>query len=209
MYYARPSEIKKVGNENNNCGPIAMSIAFDVDYSYAAEFATKNWNFGIKGSGSTNYKIKESFTAGFPIFGKMACKVNATQVYKQGDGTMLPRRMKIGTFMGKYPTGTYFILVAKHALAIVEGKLVDNFISLDRRIEDAWEILPADLPATQFEFPTIPADISKEADLVAELAEIVTDELPTILEVNFEETPSQEVIEVPTSVEVILEETAE
>lgn len=194
MYHAHPSEFVKIGADNNNCAPIALSIAFGVSYEDAKAFAVANWDFAkSKGKGSSSVKIIESFETGIPIFGKKARKVVTMQNYPQGNGIIIPRRMKLSTFLGKYPTGTYFITVSKHALCVVDGKLVDSFISLDRKIEAAWEVTPANLPMViPAELPTIPEVILEENASPEEM------ELPTVVEVIFEEAPSQEVVEVVT-----------
>ena len=193
MYYTHPSEFTKITvNERNNCAPVALAVAFGIPYEYAKAFAIENWNYSDKG-GSPTCKIIESFEAGIPIFDKQAKRVISTQDYKQGNGLIITRRMKVGTFLGKYPTGTYFLLVAKHALAVVDGKLVDHIISLDRRIEGAWAIQSANLPMV------IPAELpTSEADILEEFTGLEEVELPTTVEVILKETPNVEVIEVST-----------
>jgi len=124
--------------DNNNCAVNSLAIACNVPYDQAHAYAQKNWGRN-HGQGTKTKAIVNDFRVSTP-FGKMTVEVTVTQEYKQPGGWMRKRCMNVQTFIKKYPSGTYYVLVRGHALVVKDGVLIDNSTRLKRRVHQAWKI---------------------------------------------------------------------
>ena len=128
--------------DNNNCAVLALAEAFEVAYDEAYKYAEEVLG-RMKRKGVITNRIISTFNSGLKILGKKASSVKAVTKYRQSNGKMLERSMKISTFINKYPKGTYYIIVRGHALVIKEGVMYDHrgFTNkFGRPVKYAWKV---------------------------------------------------------------------
>jgi hypothetical protein len=128
--------------DKNNCAVLALSEAFDVAYDSAYEYAHNVFN-RLKRKGVITSRIVDTFNSGVKIFNKKVTEQKVTTNYRQSNGKMLARRMRISTFIKENPKGVYYILVKGHALVIKDGVMYDNrgFTNrFSRPIKYAWKV---------------------------------------------------------------------
>lgn len=87
-----------------------------------------------------SFPTTEGFSYARDVMGKDVIRVKAEQDYKQPDGSIKTRDMNLSTFAKKYPRGKFYILVKGHALAIIDGEIVDHTDKPKRRVYYAWEV---------------------------------------------------------------------
>lgn len=135
----------KHASDRNNCTVNALSASFEIPYDQAYEYAKEEWN-RKHGKGVLTKPITESFKDKGHVetaFGKLTVQVKSKIDYKQPDGSIKSRKMTLRSFLKAYPTGSYFLLVRGHALAVKDGVLVDNNGKLGRLVIWAWKVEPA------------------------------------------------------------------
>ena len=143
-------------NEKNDCVVRAFANAFSITYNAAHKFAEEVFNRkprkGVKGMFPTLAKL------GFAQFDMFADSLfPETRVYsihplarsKSGklvntDYTHKEVNHTVKTFCAKFNKGTFIVMVAKHALVIKDGIVIDNpnykFTGYRRIVESAVEI---------------------------------------------------------------------
>jgi len=143
-------------NEKNDCAVRAFANAFNVTYDVAHAFAEDKFarkaRKGVKGMFITLSKLG---FASFDLFSntlfpetrtfsihplarsKNGKLVNTSYTHKEVNHT-------VKTFCAKYNKGTFIVIVAKHALTIKDGIVIDNpnykFEGYRRIVESAVEI---------------------------------------------------------------------
>ena len=139
---------KKAKGENNDCFVRAVMNACQVSYDEAHELvATKFGRQRGKGTMGAPMKLKTMATAGeklaqydirslgyyaaIPMTPEHAKErgVLLNLKYPKGGGTY--SGFTVGKFLAQHPKGSYIVIVAKHALAIRDGKIYDNADQLD------------------------------------------------------------------------------
>lgn len=131
--------------DRNYCSVSALSATFKLSYDEAYDFAKKEWS-RKRGRGVRTLTILETFPQAVgkeyfkEILDKQVTRVKAKQDYKQPDGSIKTRDMTLSTFSKKYPRGKYYILVKGHALAVIDGEIVDHTDKPKRRVYYAWKI---------------------------------------------------------------------
>ena len=143
-------------NEKNDCAVRAFANAFSITYNAAHKFAEEVFNRkprkGVKGMFPTLAKLGFSqfdmFTDSlFPetrvysihplARSKSGKLVNTDYTHKEVNHT-------VKTFCAKFNKGTFIVMVAKHALVIKDGIVIDNpnykFTGYRRIVESAVEI---------------------------------------------------------------------
>ena len=152
------SEIAKV--EKNDCVVRAIANAFKVNYNMAHVFVKTNFNRKDgKGTHQTNTILKqlakspiELAPAGqLDLFSADKKVINIKHIgdMPKSGGKLINRAYKhkkvaytVKAFAQKFKTGTYIVMVHKHALAIVNGVVVDNdnmqFNGYRRVVESAF-----------------------------------------------------------------------
>lgn len=128
--------------DKNDCTVKALSVTLEVPYDKAHSFARRAWN-RKKGGGVSTAAIKLSFEGigSIPLStlsNKKAKRVCTTKTYWIGGGQTKERKMKLLSFIKKYSSGSYYILVRGHALAVKKGELIDNNPNPNRRVLYAW-----------------------------------------------------------------------
>ena len=119
--------------DTNNCAVLALSNALNISYDDSYAFAEKVWK-RIKRKGTKSYCIINTMMSGV-ILGR---KVEIVEHRKSATDYT---RMTLKQFIDKHPSGTYYILIAKHALVIKDSKIIDHCEKIRRRIFNAYEII--------------------------------------------------------------------
>ena len=143
-------------NEKNDCAVRAFANAFNISYDVAHKFAEDKFarkaKKGVKGMFITLSKLgfasfdlfsntlfPETRTYGIhPIARSKSGKlVNTDYTNKEVNHT-------VKTFCAKFNKGTFIVMVAKHALVIKDGIVIDNpnykFTGYRRIVESAVEV---------------------------------------------------------------------
>ena len=152
------SEIAR--SEKNDCVVRAIANAFKVNYDMAHVFVKENFNRkNGKGTFNTNSTLKklakkpiELDPAGqLDMFNPNEKIVNIKHIgdMPKSGGKLINKAYKhkkvaytVKAFAQKFKTGTYIVMVHKHALAIVNGVVIDNndmqFNGYRRVVESAF-----------------------------------------------------------------------
>ena len=143
-------------NEKNDCAVRAFANAFNITYDLAHEFtADKFKRKAKKGTRNMFQTLAELGFATFDLFSdtlfpetrtygihplkrsKSGKVVNTSYTHKEVNHT-------VKTFCTQYNKGTYIVIVAKHALTIKDGIVIDNpnyrFEGYRRIVESAVRI---------------------------------------------------------------------
>ena len=138
----------KAKSENNDCVVRAVMNAFEVPYDEAHEFVAKEFGRepgkGTKGAVSGFMRLATAGGAlnhGIRPLGKFSAEpltpeeadeqgVLLNLKYPKGGGRFAS--FTVGKFLAQNPTGSFLIIVAKHALAIRNGKVYDNINEMDQ-----------------------------------------------------------------------------
>jgi hypothetical protein len=158
--YCGPSEsIKGYGNstmaksEDNDCVVRSIASAFDIDYDNAHQFVAdtfkrkpKKGTFGFVTG--MNKIAKERTRIGRKCCNVMGKPMKYSSYYTLNydvkvKGKKVNRQMTVGTFVSKYPTGSYILTVAKHAFTIKDGIVIGNFQDSTKKrkiVTAAWKV---------------------------------------------------------------------
>ena len=142
------SEIAK--KENNDCFVRALAAATDMDYDTTHQEVKEQ--FGrVSKKGTENHMIigqmLNAETNGL-LIGDKRFKVNVLgkarthNTYKLY-GEHIQRKKTVKSFIKDNPKGSFVLTVSKHALAIVDGKLIDNKgeeFRPTRKVDGAYKI---------------------------------------------------------------------
>jgi hypothetical protein len=125
--------------ETNDCTVKALSVALAIPYDQAYLYAKRSLN-RRPNVGPTGKVLQRAFSFD-KAFTELKGKAIKT-TYKQVDGRMLDRDMTIGTFVRVYSSGTYYLVVNKHALVVKDGIVFDHSDKPKRRVKMAWKVEP-------------------------------------------------------------------
>ena len=125
-------------NEKNDCSVRAFANAFNISYDLAHEFAADKFKRKAKKGTKNMFRtLAELGFATFDLFSntlfpetrtfsihpltrsKSGKLVNTDYTHKEVNHT-------VKTFCAKYNKGTFIVIVAKHALTIKDGIVIDN-----------------------------------------------------------------------------------
>ena len=149
-YQSFNCEIAK--SEKNDCVVRSFASAAGVAYRTAHNFCKVNFNREDR-KGTKNFMITsallrmEESTNGFLIGDKRfsvrkMSKSETKNLYKiKGDAIWRQKTLK--SFVQSHPKGTFIVMVAKHALTIKDGELLDwdsNKFQPTRKVQDAYQI---------------------------------------------------------------------
>ncbi len=138
--------------EKNDCFVRSIASATEVTYRTAHSFCKKVFN-RVDRKGTKNIHITSAFKAmqendrGLTIGNKSFStrKLSEKEVknrYKV-KGDVIWRQKTIKSFVQAHPKGTFIVLVAKHALTIQDGELLDwdaNKFQPTRKVQGAYQI---------------------------------------------------------------------
>jgi hypothetical protein len=159
-YCGASEAIKGYGNstmaksENNDCVVRSIASAFEIDYDKAHKFVADTFkrkpNQGTFGFVTGMNKIAKERIR----IGRKCCKVmgkpmfvgstfNSLDYNVKVKGKTVTRKMTVGTFVTKYPKGTYILTVKRHAFTIKDGIVIGNFEDSTKKrkiVECAWKV---------------------------------------------------------------------
>lgn len=123
--------------ESNDCTVKALCITKGISYQEALKYATENFaRKPHKGARTAN--IVEAFHHD-KSFNQLVEEQIKTYYINQGKNT--ERQMTLGTFIKRYPSGKFYVIVRGHALAVVDGVIIDYTDGLRRPVWKAWRII--------------------------------------------------------------------
>lgn len=138
---ANPAPAKKeskVVTEKNDCTVVAVQVTKGITYEQALAYAKEN--LGRTEESKEGPSLEALTKALNKDKDYSALKPASIQnVYKLKTGPVV-RSMTVGSFVKKYPTGKYLIVINKHALPVVDGVVVDTMKVEKRRILAGWKI---------------------------------------------------------------------
>jgi hypothetical protein len=123
-------------SETNDCVVRAIASAFDLEYDRAHKFVADTFGRkprqGTFGFGPGMNKIAEERTR----IGRKCIKSMGTKSEHSSFRSLsydvkvkvvkTSRQMTVGTFISKYPLGTYVVTVKRHAFTIKDGVVIGN-----------------------------------------------------------------------------------
>ena len=137
-------------NEKNDCFVRALAAATDMDYDTTHQEVKDQ--FGRKNNkGTENHMIigqmlnaeENGLVIGDKRFSvNVLGKARTHNTYKLY-GESIKRKKTVKSFIKDNPKGSYVLTVSKHALAIVDGKLIDNKgeeFRPTRKVDGAYKI---------------------------------------------------------------------
>ena len=143
-------------NEKNDCAVRAFANAFNITYDNAHTFATEKFarkaGKGVKGMFIT---LSQLGFATFDLFSNTLFPETRTYsihpLKRNKDGKVVNTdythkvvNHTVKTFCSKFNKGTYIVLVAKHALTIKDGIVIDNpnykFEGYRRIVESSFRV---------------------------------------------------------------------
>ena len=145
--------------ERNDCMVRAMASATGVAYRTAHKFCKEVFGRedrkGTSNLGLTSGLLKAE-KDGLKISNKTFSvkklgKVDIKNMYKL-KGDIIWRKKTLKSFMQSHPKGTYLVMVAKHALTVKDGELLDwenNKFEPTRKVMDAFELKRKDNQSVQ------------------------------------------------------------
>jgi len=123
-------------SETNDCVVRAIASAFDFEYDRAHKFVEDTFGRkprqGTFGFGPGMNKIAEERTRiGRKCIKSMGTKSEHSSFRSLSydvkvKGVKTSRQMTVGTFISKYPLGTYVVTVKRHAFTIKDGVVIGN-----------------------------------------------------------------------------------
>jgi hypothetical protein len=140
-------------SETNDCVVRAIASAFDLEYDRAHKFVADTFGRkprqGTFGFGAGMAKIaEERIRIGRkcikPVGKKMESSIFHSLWYDvKVKGQKVTRQMTVGTFISKYPIGTFIITVKAHAFTIKDGVVIgnhDDAVQKRKRVLLAWKV---------------------------------------------------------------------
>jgi len=123
--------------ENNHCSVLSLTAASSLTYEEAHALHHKHGRENYKGT-RTITLLKAYSEAGFFVGGIHGStrSANCMKSAKAGFSSVIPcsflskakeqKGCTVGSFVKANPKGKFILLVAKHALAVVDGNIIDN-----------------------------------------------------------------------------------
>ena len=151
MILKSSSKVKKgskfAKGEGNDCVVLAIANAMGVDYDTAHTYARRQLN-RRDGRGVMDVNIHSEFGKGNIKVGDkeatftqmLGLKIKNRYVVK---GETIDRKKTLKSFIQSHPKGTYIVLVAKHALVVKDGILIDHpglEFKPTRKVQAAYEV---------------------------------------------------------------------
>jgi hypothetical protein len=142
-------------SEKNDCVVRAIASSFDIDYD-SSHFFVKKMFYRKHRQGTKNFvsKMYSLIEKGIDIGGKKFeavgkikhdfTKRHTLKYEVKVNGSVVERKMTVGTFTKKNPKGTYLVVVRGHAFTIKNGVVIGNIEDSERRkkiINYAWKVI--------------------------------------------------------------------
>ena len=135
-------------SENNDCVVRAIATATDMDYDSAHKFTKEIFKRknkkGTYGFVSTiNLLSRENKQINGKSVKTITEEYNTMLYYVTVKGRKVLRHTTTGSFVKKYPVGTYIVTVRGHAFTIKDGVVIGNLADgkqMKKHINGAWKI---------------------------------------------------------------------
>jgi hypothetical protein len=142
------TESKIAKSENNDCVVRAIASAADMDYDSAHQFVKETFcRKNGKGTTGFHYIMNMMTKNSNKINGKSVEKIteehNTMLYYVVVKGIKKLRNTTTGSFIKKYPKGTYVVTVKGHAFSIKDGVVIgnpDDGKKMKKHIDGVWKI---------------------------------------------------------------------
>lgn len=124
MQYIKPSSNSVVSYESRDCTVRALASASGCSYARAyaiMERAGREENSGM----SLNHINEAMKYVGANLVGVFGTTIAATYL-RNITNADIERGMELKNFIKYFQTGRYFVLIRGHALAVVDGELMDS-----------------------------------------------------------------------------------
>ncbi len=146
----RFSQERAIKNETNDCTVVAAVLTCGVSYDEAHEAFRKAGRRNRHGT-YEHQQRKALKTLGAEI-------VNESRPRKPNGGQFTCKT--IGKELGN---GKFYVFVARHALAVIDGEIQDWSANTNRRVKEVWEIkMPGDVTP-------VPAPVAKKVGAKVEV----------------------------------------
>lgn len=123
--------------DSNNCTVLALSATKGMSYDAAYRIAKHFWT-RVHGKGVSILKLMDYFK------NTSTPKIDTINVYHtKWNNKDVRCRMNLSTFSKRYDKGSYYVVVGHHALAVIDGKIIDhgsNIQKTRRVVKHAWKI---------------------------------------------------------------------
>jgi hypothetical protein len=135
-------------SEDNDCVVRAIATAADMDYDSAHKFTRekfcRNNKKGVYRFASTiNLLSKNNEQINGKSIEIITEEHNTMLYYVTVKGMKTLRRTTTGSFIKRYPVGTYIVTVSRHAFTIKDGVVIGNLADgkqMKKHIYGAWKI---------------------------------------------------------------------
>jgi hypothetical protein len=130
------SDSKIAKGETNDCVVRAFASAFEITYDRSHKYVAEN--FGRKPRQGTygtstglvrmsDKKTTLNYKKVYPLGKRVSDTMFGSLVYDvKVKGVTTRRNMTVGTFVKKYPIGTFLVIVKQHAFTIKDGVVIGN-----------------------------------------------------------------------------------
>lgn len=117
--------------DRNNCVPKALTALTGEPYKQVDDYLKAR---GRKKGKGTPHKASRAFLKerGFT-------QLPPTDLLRRYHGGAI-RSMKVASFAKAYPKGKFIVYVRAHAIAIIDGRILDDWNSSSRVVKEAWEV---------------------------------------------------------------------
>lgn len=151
MILQSSSKVKKgskfAKGEGNDCVVLAIANAMGVDYDTAHTYARRQLN-RKNGRGVRTVTIHSEFGKGNIKVGDREAtftQMKGLQIKNRYvvKGETIDRKKTLKSFIQSHPKGTYIVLVARHALVVKDGILIDHpglEFKPTRKVQAAYEV---------------------------------------------------------------------
>lgn len=127
-YDDRPERYRR---ERNDCTVCALSNALMIPYEKAHAFLQLQGR-----SYGHGFRIRTALYGRAELLGHRITQVVGGFLARQ-----IAARMRLSTFVQRFPEGNYIVRVSRHAFAVIDGVVVDREWQSERRIvTDAWRV---------------------------------------------------------------------
>ena len=141
-------------SEDNDCVVRAIASSFEIHYDSSHQIVRdtfgRKFGKGTYGFVSGMNKISKNRVR----IGRKCCKMMGKPMSEGSSfntlnydvivkGKKVNRQMTVGTFVSKYPTGTYILTVARHAFTVKDGIVIGNFedsVKKRKIVTAAWKV---------------------------------------------------------------------
>ena len=130
------TDSKLAKGETNDCVVRSFASAFEITYDRAHKYVAEN--FGRKpGQGTygtstglvrmSDKKTTLNYKKVYPLGKRVTDTMSGSLIYDvKVKGVTKRRNMTVGTFVKKYPIGTFLVIVKQHAFTIKDGVVIGN-----------------------------------------------------------------------------------